>query len=172
MLTSVPTFTADRGSISPPTGGGRTRRQIDDMEMRLRGLADSSEPAIVFSSLIRLCVPTFNDACSVDIVEGGRVRYRIDYPRDSSCAASAARADGRSVATTFASDLPGWPSYTGVMTSFWHDRRPTAQDAERAASIVDNAIRMIRRERLADPVRTGLAFALATTQRHMEHRSR
>lgn len=125
------------------------------MEIRLRRLVDSSEPAVVFSSLIRLCVPTFNDACSVDIVEGGRVRYRIDYPHEAACPSSAASAAGHSVSTNFASHLPGWPSYTGVMTSRWHTRRPCAEDADRAADIVDNAVRMIRRERLADPVRSG-----------------
>jgi hypothetical protein len=130
--------------------------RIGGIEFQLRRLADSSEPAVVFSSLVRLCVPAFCDVCSIDIVEGGRVRYRISYPQLSG-GPSAPAPDGQSsVITTFESGLPGWASYSGVMTSGWHDRRANAEDDARAAAIVDHAIQMVRRERLADQTRPGL----------------
>ncbi len=162
MLTSVPAATANPCSPGPATvwfDPGAAPRRIDAIEMRLRRLVDSSEPAVVFASLVRLCVPAFSDACSVDIVEGGRVRYRVSYPQPSIGAAPPAADAQSSVVTAFESHLPGWASYTGVMTSLWHTRSPTGADEERAAVIVDHAIRMIRRERLADPVRSRMAPA-------------
>ena len=90
------------------------------------------------------------------------MRYRVSYAQlggspQAGGGASAPAPDGQSsVVTTFESGLPGWASYSGVMTSGWHARRVNAEDDARAAAIVDHAIRMVRRERLADRTRPGL----------------
>lgn len=151
---------------------GPTPRRIDAIEVRLRRLVDSSEPAVVFSSLVRLCVPAFSDACWVDIVEGGRVGYRVGYPQPIVDAAPSTTHAGRSIVTAFESHLPGWAPYTGVMTSLWYTRRSTAADEERASAIVDRAMRMIRGERLADPDRSRLACAGPRTELRSQLRSR
>lgn len=162
MLMSVPALTIDADPGTPANRRPACRR-IDDMDVRLRRLVDSSEPAIVFTSLVRLCVPAFSDACSVDIVEGGRVKYRIDYPQQP---APTDAVDGNRITTKFASQLAGWPSYSGVMTSVWHAYRPTVDDEDRAASIVTRAIGMILRERLADPVRSRPGPSSAASEPH------
>jgi hypothetical protein len=151
-----------KSAVHPrPPGGPATARserdgvpsRIGAVEFQLRRLADSSEPAVVFSSLVRLCVPAFCDVCTIDIVEGGRVRYRVSYPQ-STAGPSAPAPDGQnSVVTAFESGLQGWASYTGLMTSVWHTRCANDEDEARAAAIVEHAIRMVRRERLADQTR-------------------
>ncbi len=174
MLTSVP-----YPSLGPagPTGRAtdrvertRTPSRIDGIELRLRRLADSSEPAVVFTSLVRLCVPWYCDVCTVDIVEGGRVRYSVSYPKSSVGSPATVPNAEQSILTAFESDLPGWASYSGVMTSRWLTRRSTAEDEDRAASIVEHAVRMVRSERLADPVRSRLARSAATSARWTQQR--
>jgi hypothetical protein len=157
MLSSTSKAAAD----SRPPGGPATARsqrdgvpsRIGAVEFQLRRLADSSEPAVVFSSLARLCVPAFCDVCTIDIVEGGRVRYRVSYPQSTAGPSAPAPDRQSSVITTFESGLQGWASYSGVMTSVWHARRLNGQDEARAAAIVEQAIRMVRHERLADRTR-------------------
>lgn len=178
MLRSVPDPSRDDisgSSIAGDLGAGSIdddpdRYRIGDTDIRLRRLIASVEPAIVFSSLAALCVPLFSDACTVDIVEGGRVRYRIAYPRDAG-AGNRTPADPHEVVTTFACELRGWPPYTGVMTSRWHTRRPTAQDETQAAGAVAHAIRTVRRERLNDPTRSG-GYGAATAEPGSRRRSR
>jgi hypothetical protein len=157
----MPSSTSRPAAHSRPPGGPATARSQSDgvlsriggVEFQLRRLADSPEPAVVFSSLVRLCVPAFCDVCTIDIVEGGRVRYRVSYPQPTA-GPSAPAADGQSsVVTTFESGLQGWASYCGVMTSAWLTRRTDDEDEARAAAIVEHAIRMVRRERLADQTR-------------------
>ena len=71
MLTSVPD---EVPGGTPPFG------EVDDVFAYVKRLVGSVEPAIVFSSLVALCVPGFSDFCTADITEGGRVSYRIAAP--------------------------------------------------------------------------------------------
>jgi hypothetical protein len=155
MLTSVPIPSRDDMRAPEPMADRPAPRHIDDVELRMRRLVGSVEPAIVFSSLIRLCVPLLSDACTVDIVEGGRIRYRIHFPVDAA-AMVATGTYAHQLETAFQGQLHGWPSFAGVMTSRWLTRRPTAHDEARAARIVAHAVRRIRRERLEDSTRSAI----------------
>jgi hypothetical protein len=174
MLTSVPhsapLHPAPIGSATSPARG-RVLRRADDIDADLRRLVDSAEPAVVFSSQVRLCVPTFSDACWVDIVEGGRVRYGVSFPPLIVGPTSALPSAERRVVTAFESDLAGWTGYTGVMTCLWHSRPSTTEDEDRAAEIVDHALRMIRRERLASPFRPSQCASASTRSRWVQTRS-
>ena len=154
MLTSVP---AEEPYERPPIDS------VDDVFGYIRGLVGSVEPAIVFSSLTALCVPSFSDFCSVDIVEGGRVRYRIAAPRPQPGTPARAR-ELFEVRTTFDSALDGWAPYSGVMVNSWRSYQPNDADEARAARVVGQAIRAIRDERLADPMQPMIA-PTATFQR-------
>jgi hypothetical protein len=136
---------------------------IDDLLLRMRHLVDSTEPAIVFSTLVRMCVPMFCDVATVDIVDGGRVRYRVRHPQHPGPQAAGLPADHELV-TPFESHLPGWPSYSGQLRSGWFARAATTQDESRASAVVDYAIHLIDRERAADPVRSPRGFPTARTQ--------
>ena len=146
-----------------------TPQRLDDVVVRMRRLVSSPEPAIVFSSLVRLCVPLFCDACSVDIVEGGRVRYRISYPPQF-VPAPADSTDSQQVVTEFDSALAGWSGYSGVLTHRWNDHTATAEDEARAAAVVKHAIDVIRRERLDDPLRSAVGPVAAPLRRQARHR--
>ena len=153
MLTSVPDEVPGQ---MPPLG------EFDDVFAYVRRLVSSVEPAIVFSSLVALCVPGFSDFCSADIIEGGRVRYSIAAPRPGERPANNRSTDPAGlfqVCTTFDSGLDGWPPYTGVIINRWRDYQPSEEDETRAARIVGHAIRVIREERLADPMRPAVASA-------------
>lgn len=154
MLTSVPD---EVPGGTPPLG------DVDDVFAYVRRLVGSVEPAIVFSSLVSLCVPGFSDFCSADIVEGGRVRYRIAAPHGKERATgegpkeqNAKNAELFLVRTTFESALDGWASYSGVMIHRWRDYQPGDEDEDRAARIIGHAIRVIRDERLNDPMQPGV----------------
>jgi hypothetical protein len=163
MLTSVPDeFSSERPSLG----------EIDDVFAYVRRLVGSAEPAIVFSSLVALCVPGFSDFCFADIIEGGRVRYRIAAPRSAERRAGGSPSDSNAttrelfeIRTTFDCALDGWSPYTGVMVHRWRDYQPDVEDEDRAARIVGHAIRVIRDERLADPMRPEVAPPGATFQR-------
>jgi hypothetical protein len=160
------------GGATSPVARGPALRRVDGVELCLRRLVDSAEPAVVFASLVRLCVPAFSDACSVEIVEGGRVRYGVSFPPRIVGPASSLPYAERCVVTAFESELPGWAGYTGVMTSLWHTRRSTTEDEDRAAAIVERAVAMIRTERLADPLRSGRPWSESVPERRSQARSR
>lgn len=169
MLTSVPDESVCE-RLSTDTAG--------DLFPYTRRLVGAVEPAIVFSSLAGLCVPGFSDLCSVDIVEGGRVRYRIAAPHTGGDPATSSGSTGADpqvaevfkLRTTFDSALDGWASYTGVMVHSWFDYLPTAEDEERAARLVGHAIRVIADERRDDPMRRpGIGPASSTFRRARGH---
>jgi hypothetical protein len=144
--------------ISQPTGAprqssNRPSRPDTEIACQLRYLVRSVEPAIVFSSLAHLCVPIFSEECTVDIVEGDDVAYRISYPRSDSGDATATTQDfsghrrirpdcGYAVRTRFAS-----AGYTGMMTHLWRTRVPTPADVSRALILVRHGVDAVRTER-------------------------
>lgn len=146
--------------ISQPNGSG-TRpshpfpRPDSDIDGALRYLVRSVEPAIVFCSLAHLCVPTFSEECTVDIVEGNEVSYRISFPRSNLDDVTASTRDltghrrirtefGYAVRTRFAS-----AGYTGLITHLWRTRVPTQADVSRALILVRYGVDTVRAEREA-----------------------
>jgi ANTAR domain len=148
--------------ISKPTGPWNGwQRSIKDVQQAMRGLAASADPAVVFSSLARSCIPSFSDSCSVELSEGVEPLFRAAFPmaeeasvtaKPESVTASAAapRNHGNAVSTSFqdASAL-GFPSYAGVVLHSWDSREPTAEDAIIARLLVDHAVALVHSERLA-----------------------
>lgn len=142
----------------------------------LRHLVPSAEPAVVFTSLARLCVPEFSGACTVTIVEEGRPAYCVAYPRGVSSAQGEQGIDSgesrRRVSTPFNStDSDLGPRYRGTLVHAWpaEEPRSTSNGAHICAAriLADHAVNMITQERLADRARraenkvTNLEFALA-----------
>jgi hypothetical protein len=132
-----------------------------DIATRLRYLVRSAEPAVVFSSLAHLCVPTFSDACIVDIVEQGQVAYRIaHHPGDMSLTDITIDPLSKwSVVTRFADGAVGNDrdregGYAGVMIHLWRHRCASSADQARAAVLARHAVNVVTEERrLADPHR-------------------
>jgi hypothetical protein len=125
-------------------------------------LVASAQPAVVFTSLAALCVPTFSDECRIVIDEDDCARYLIIRPlgaADNSLAAvsgerSAAATgpqllSGQTVRTPFlALSSTGEFDYRGVVTHYWRDDHPTPVDAALAQLAVDRAVATVHRERL------------------------
>ena len=126
-----------------------------DIGSQLRFLVRSAEPAVVFTSLAHLCVPTFSEGCTVGIVEDDEAAYQISYPCSDLVAATSTRnragarhrqADNAyAVRTRFAS-----VGYTGIMTHLWHTRAPTPAEASRASILVRYGVDTVRAEREQD----------------------
>lgn len=124
----------------------------------------SAEPAVVFSSLAKLCVPAFSDGCTVEILEAEGACYRISYPRMSteqspnhesypcvtptSTAASGATFDIRT--RIEAPAAAGCPAYSGMLIHTWNGPAPAAGCTAVARLLVELAVASVQRERLAD----------------------
>ena len=125
-----------------------------DGGVELRYLVRSSEPAVVFTSLARLCAPGFADACVIDIVEPGELAYRIVHHPGHPPGWGAevgSRADGYlTVRTPFSAPLSERADarYRGVITYLWQRHRPTPDDAARAAVLAGYGVTAVHEERL------------------------
>lgn len=121
-----------------------------DAPAELRHLVRSCEPAVVFTSLTRLCVPTFADACTVDIVELGQLSYRISHGVDQVVTEAAGAHAYLMVRTAFCSPHSerAQDRYRGVITYLWGRHRPTPADAARAAVLARHGVETVHRERL------------------------
>lgn len=159
---SNPGHSADPGDSDPTSTPAPLIGVVDGVDGVY--LVASAEPAVVFSSLARVCVPAFSDTCTVDIVEHERAAYRISYPLTTHTATSAAHRTARfghlaehrhdtchRVSTRFAS-LPttNAAAYFGVITHTWRHHAPTATDAAHAQLLTDHAVAAITNERRTD----------------------
>lgn len=125
---------------------------------------------MVFSSLAHVCVPTFSDACTIDIVEQGQLGYRIvdcraDFPAAGTALGVMSDWDW-SVSIPFAcagtragdtaddnvGDADGFTAvgYAGVMTYRWLWRRPSAAEKARAAVLTRHGVATVAQERQLD----------------------
>jgi hypothetical protein len=134
-------------------------RELRDVAIAMRHLVASAEPAVVFSSLARACVPRFSDSCTVDIVEHERAGYRISYPRtpsaDAAYNAGPVVADAAEAVHVLCTTIEGEPNtshrrYFGVVTHSWNEYQPNLADAAIAQFLVDTAVAAVEWERLAD----------------------
>lgn len=137
-----------------PADSGVMAAERRGVAFELAHLVVSAEPAVVFTSLARQCVPAFSDACTITIAETGRSAYRISYP-NADPARTAGVGDGAPAVThslrtpvRSADDhAPG--GFTGEVVHTWDDHLPTAADAVIAQLAVDLAVAAITSERLS-----------------------
>jgi ANTAR domain len=117
------------------------------------GLVASDEPAVVLSSLARSSNPCFSDACAVELSEGTEPRFRVCFPLPGEEAFPAGRGPRKTIVTTFqAGSGHGYQPFAGVVVHSWTDRDPTEADAIIARLLVDLALAIVQRERLAQLV--------------------
>lgn len=130
---------------------------LPDLLALLDSMVRSAEPAVVFSSVARLCVPTLSAHASIAISEGGEQNYLIAHPVEQTrvspvvggeVAFGGIRIGHDSVVTEIHGDAIGpHASYQGVMALQIADPEPT--DALIAQLIVERAAAVIAGERLA-----------------------
>jgi ANTAR domain len=130
----------------------------------IRGIVPSDEPSVVLSSLARSSNPSFSDACTIELSEGTGAHFQVSFPmpeeaefpagsRFVPAGTSAPPAAGKTIVTAFkAVSGLGYPSFAGMVVHSWADRDPTEADAIIARLLVDLALAILHRERLARSV--------------------
>lgn len=148
----------------------------------LEGLVTSAEPAVVFTSLVRQCVPLICDSATAVIKDAAGGAYRVSWPRPNSDAGtvgadagatslkesgrtlfvlSGASADSAAVARLTddavlipitPSVLDGEPEYCGTLELRFAGSKPTAMHALLGQLVLERAIAVVHGERLAQQV--------------------
>jgi hypothetical protein len=128
----------------------------------LDDLRRSSDPAVVLSSLARLCVPSFSQRCAVEVSQGLDPVFTVSYPLrapgtmpEAKCPDDQASPGdgpaGEAVITSFGMPSAcGQPSFAGYLIHTWTLRVPAPGDAMIARLLVDHALGVVRYERLAE----------------------
>ncbi len=130
-------------------------RDLARLAQAMDHLVASAEPAVVFTSLARRCVPAFSDRCIIDLAEDDNVAYRIDYPgsaRPAVPSADPAHLRTRVTATPGTAQRP----YSAEVLHTWDHYTPTVADAAIAQLLVTRAVAAIDQERLDDIARHAL----------------
>ncbi|MGX7677943.1 ANTAR domain-containing protein [Jatrophihabitans sp. DSM 45814] len=118
-------------------------------------LVSSADPAVVFSSLAKLSVPTFSDACVITIQENAGSPYRIAYPHVEAGAdqlartTSASPANERRLNTRTQSSAGDAPQYEALIVHAWQNYVPNAAEVAIARLMADRAVAVVREQRLA-----------------------
>ena len=146
----------------PDASPARTRpRSAREIREAIRGIVPSDEPGVVLSSLARSSNPSFSDACAIELSEGTGAHFQVCFPMPEEAGfpagsglipagASVPAAARRTIATAFeAVSGDGYPSFAGLVVHSWIDRDPTEDDAIIARLLVDLALAILQRERLA-----------------------
>lgn len=132
------------------------------IEDAIRSIVASDEPAVVLSSLARLSIPSFSDACAVELSEGTRPLFQIRFPMADEAACSEGSGSvlaglplpacaSRTFLTTFeARSEHGYPSFAGVVMHSWTEHDPGEDDAIIARLLVERALAIVRHQRLAE----------------------
>lgn len=153
--------------------------------LALQTLVNSAEPAVVFTGLVRLCVPSMCDRCAVAIVEEQMPGYRIEFPPPAAASGLDAippadmMLDCAGAEQVLSIPILGRPGhgqddrgdYRGVLTCLWRDgHQPTDAEAAIAQLAVDHAILSVHRARLivavsfAEAKAANLQIALASNR--------
>ncbi len=115
----------------------------------------------MLSSLARSSNPSFSDGCAIELSEGTGVHFQVCFPMPEEAEfpagsgfvpaeASAPPAARKAIVTTFkAASGHGYPSFAGTAVHSWIERDPTEDDAIIARLLVDLALAIVHRERLA-----------------------
>jgi hypothetical protein len=129
---------------------------LPDLLELLDSMVESAEPAVVFSSVARLCVPTLSSQVSIAITEGDEQNYLIAHPVEQSrpgpdlggeVAFGGIRVSDDCVVTEIHGDAVGsHAAFRGVMVLQLAE--PASMDALVAQLIVERAVAIIAGERL------------------------
>lgn len=112
----------------------------------LEALACSAEPAVVFSSLVRLCAPTIFASATATITGPDETVYAVSWPRD---AAEHHQSQRSIVVTPFEAPASGDHSgYRGVVSLRFDGRDPVTPYL--AQLLVDRAMATVERQRLLE----------------------
>jgi hypothetical protein len=128
---------------------------VRDIERVIARIVPSDEPAVVLSSLARAGIPAFSDACAIELSEGTEALFQVSFPlpdedEDESEVEAVSPARGISVTTPFqASSGHGFASFAGLVMHSWAGRDAGPDDAIIARLLVDHALVILRRERMA-----------------------
>lgn len=140
---------------SKDRGGERPLFGADGMSVPLVDLVASAEPAITFTSLAAVTVPSFADECRIVVWEEPRAAYEIRYPRGEQDGRGSAAQTPRRVRLIVhgeQDDGPA-PAYRADITFGWHSGRgPTDSQVLAGRLLADQAAALISRERLHDVV--------------------
>jgi len=129
----------------------------------ISSMVQSDEPAVVLSSLARLGNPPFSDACAIELSERTGTPFRIRFPcparvnswpdQGPSTPRPAHRVVFKTVTTRFhAEPSHGYPSFAGTIVHSWATREPTENDAIVARLLVNHALAIMHKARLAQAV--------------------
>jgi ANTAR domain len=131
-----------------PAAHERASADFPEVLRALDTMVASAEPAVVFTSAVRLCVPLICDVATVTITADDQPPYAITWPRNMT--------EQRDwvPTTTVRTAITGpateeHPAYSGTLTLDFHSL-PTDAHPALARLIVDHAAALVQRERLLD----------------------
>lgn len=110
-------------------------------------LVRSSEPSVVFTSLIHASTPLLSDWCSVDVTEHPDTRYAMET-FSSDGAAPSGQLWAHSIRTqVHGLASGGLPGYAVCVTHSWRSSNPAPTAMRKAASLADKAVSIVAEER-------------------------
>ncbi|HEY0167042.1 MAG TPA: ANTAR domain-containing protein [Jatrophihabitans sp.] len=126
----------------------------------LDGLVASAEPAVVFTSVTRLCVPSLCDAATVAVMTAEHA-YKTAWPWNGAhhedpallrqaMAGKQVVSHNAVLTPILGRSIEGVPDYRGVLTMAFHTLSPSAHHGVLAQLVVERAMAVIERERLAE----------------------
>jgi len=136
---------------------------LEPILQALDGLVASAEPAVVFTSVARLCVPLFCDAAAAVLTTADQQAYTTRWPwseagpEDSALlreamAGSQVVSHDAVLTPILGMSTEGVLDYQGVLTLTFHTTSPSPSHRLLARLVVERATAVIERERLADLV--------------------
>jgi hypothetical protein len=131
-----------------PASHERAPADFPEVLRALDTMVASAEPAVVFTSAVRLCVPLICDVATVTMNAEDQTSYAITWPR------TVTEQHRWAPATTVRTAITGpateeHPAYSGTLTLDFRSL-PTDDHPALAHLIVDHATALVQRERLTD----------------------
>jgi hypothetical protein len=156
MSTQPATFFEHRSSADVGSGLEPVLRALDE-------LVASAEPAVVFTSVTRLCVPLLCDAATATVLTADQQAYQTKWPWNATdqqdCSFLEEVMASRQLVTHNAVLTPivgrsteRAPDYQGVLALNFHTSSPSPSHGVLAQLVVERAVAVIERERLTDLV--------------------
>jgi ANTAR domain-containing protein len=147
--------------ITTDTAHDPTMTSLSAVVRALDTMVASTEPAVVFTSAARLCVPLICQSARVTITGPEQQAYAITWPPDATERHHPAPAT--SVSTLISSEpTEAHPGYRGTLTLHFPSP-PADQHAILAQLVVDRATALVHRERL-----TALVVEATTRAKHLD----
>lgn len=142
--------------------GATPRPHEDPFISALDALTPSAHPHVLFGRLADVCVPHLADGCQIELADGVdeplHVLVEVDRHPDDDVAAGVHGA----VEVPFQmASRGGQPSYSGIVTFWWHHRDPVDADWTLAQLLVRHAAGLVDRQRLME--RTGSSESRAAS---------